>query len=519
MEKKQLAIKKLFDTLDEIPTDVVSQLYDMNRVVEITPIGVGNFVERHGLSQMMEVVEILPNGHYLTENADGDDIIVVAPEEVRIIFSEEMPNFDTMWCFSEPSLTNWLAQKSNLENVAWCGFRIYQHEKLGYLIGTDHDEYENLEKCFELLYDMLDLNWHLKDTYQLTQSADTIASYFETREVAMKALNEVSFHGLKSKMTDLKLERLDEIPYKLNEYVEQFPNLISRSNPFDKRFDGITIQIFKIGDLELHFSGQYPDDDEPVLSYDGVVTHYGIDQSEMGHYLEIESITHFKELMMSELDKQLAIKRGTSLEETLKSKEQQFDELITQIKGELKEQSDLFKLHHEDERAMALSFKLADSEWENGLILINKEGRYLSYDSDEGVDHLDTRSDDTLFKEEIDKFGALFFRGVAIAHHLNDQYQAVMDAGGQEAYDVKMKELADYEDEVYNEHSDERLQRDEDIRIADFIAKHETREFQNQSLTLKERLNQIKNEEQTSSHRESKQQTQKIGADQFGRCR
>jgi len=503
---KQQTVKKLFDVLHEIPTDVVLTLYRSKSVVEITPIGVGDFVERNDLSEMMEVLEILPNGHYLTENAEGDDTVVVAPEEVQIVFPEEVPDFDTMWNFNNPSLTNWVAQEGNLENVAWCGFRIYQHEKLGYLIGTNHDEPENLAKCFELLYDAMDLNWHLEDTYQLTQSTDTVASYFETKEVTMKALGEMSIHGLRSEIADLKIDHLYEIPYRLNEYVDQFPDLISRNDPFDKRFDGITIQVFKLGDLALHFSGQYPDDDVPVLSYDGMVTHYGIDQPEEGHYSEIENLAHFKELVMNELDKQLSIKKGIDLAEKIKSKEQQFDELVDHIKGEIKERPELFDLHHEDEKAMALAFKMADSEWENGLILINKKGRYLAYDSYEGFSLLDTRMDDALFKADIDKFGELFFSGLATAYSLNNQYQAVMDAGGQEAYDAKMKELADYENAMYDDHSDNRLQRDEDIRIADFSAKDEARDQQMQPLTLKERLSQIKSEEQGSSHLKPKQQ-------------
>lgn len=159
------------------------------------------------------------------------------------------------------------------------------------------------------------------------------------------------------------------------------------------------------------------------------------------------------------------------------NQKQQFDELICQMKDQIKDKPELFNLQYEDDKTISLAFKMTDKEWENGLILINKEERYLTFSSDRLLGAVDTKVDEITFKEDIKQFDELFSEGMAIADHLNLSYQEVMDAGGQEAYDAKMKELADYEDEVYNEHSDERLKRDENVRIADFIGKYEESEL------------------------------------------
>jgi len=508
--QKRQAVKNLFDVLHEIPTDVVLTLYRDGSVTEITPIRFGSSVERNDSSEMMEVIEILPNGHYLTETFDEYETLVVSPEEVRIVFPEEVPNFDTMWQFNDPNLIQWLEQLGNIDKIGDCGFRIYQYEELGYLLGMEHDNYENIEKCFELLYDAMDLNWHLVDSYQLIQSVDAIASnentiasnentitgYFETKEVTTKAFEEMMIHALKTEIISLEVDYLFEIPYELETFIERFPELISHDRPYGEKIGEIQITQFKIGELELRIN--YEDEDEPFLSYD---------RTELDHYSEIVSLAHFKELVISELDNQLTIKRGVNLAEKLKSKEQQFDELVGHIESEIKKRPGLFELHFEDEKAMALAFKMADSEWNNGLILINKEGRYLAYDTYEGFGLLNTRIDDALFKEQIDKFGELFSIGVATAYSLNNQYQAVMDAGGQVAYDIQMKKQADYKNAMHDDHSDERLQRDEDIRITNFIAKDRAKDQHVQPVTLKERLSQIKNnDERTAKNLKLKEQ-------------
>lgn len=203
------------------------------------------------------------------------------------------------------------------------------------------------------------------------------------------------------------------------------------------------------------------------------------------------------------------------------NKIQQFDELIDQMKDDIKENPELFNLHHEDDKTIALAFNLTDKDWENGLILVNKEERYLTYSSDRLLGTVDTTVDEITFMKDIKQFDELFSEGMAIADHLNFRYQEVMDAGGQEAYDEQMKELAVYEDEVYNEHTEDRLQRDEDIRIADFITKHEGEnlrkvktDFKRVAFDIlvdgikedvKERINRIENNELTLNNSKSKE--------------
>ena len=265
-----MAVKRLFDVLNEIPTDFVYPLYLNDSVIEVTPIRVGSFVTHHDDFDPVEVQELLPNGHYRTEMIDDGRSPIFAAEEVAIIFPEELPEYDIMWHF-DPSLNHWLNQTGSLEKIADCGFRIYQHEKLGHLIGTDHDEPEKLAKCFELLYNVLELNWHLEDTYQLTQSTDTVASYFETKEMMTKALSEMPMFKLKNEMT----EQLEQMNHEIDVYLSnaQLEIMLNRRDGVDVFsnvngfFDDFEKELADLIEVSIqHAHGWHSADDMEVVA-------------------------------------------------------------------------------------------------------------------------------------------------------------------------------------------------------------------------------------------------------------
>ena len=155
--------------LTRIPMSVVEKLANANEndLYEITPVSVydrvyiigGDYEDRSG-----EVV---------ARNTDGSlDVVLDGPTRERVSiepqylepeFDDRFPMWGTMWAFSDITDNEWLSGEylgPHFDEMADCGFRIYESEDYGYIFGIDGCGYDFYESHWVPLYRARGLKWH-----------------------------------------------------------------------------------------------------------------------------------------------------------------------------------------------------------------------------------------------------------------------------------------------------------------------------------------------------------------------
>lgn len=150
----------------QVPMSVVEKLQmqsDYSDITEITPpskydrisIWSGDYDGEHG-----EIVRHVDGDEY-TVQLDSDeypDPVTVFSDEFDVERDEGLPMWGVMWAFKNICDEEWL--ENNLQAVADCGFRIYESEDYGYLIGIDGAGYNFYEAHWIPLYKARGLHWH-----------------------------------------------------------------------------------------------------------------------------------------------------------------------------------------------------------------------------------------------------------------------------------------------------------------------------------------------------------------------
>lgn len=101
---------------------------------------------------------------YLVQFGSGDEMILHENQfvvERKTIF----PAWKTMWAFSEGIDREWLEGRyteSAIQEMANCGFRVYESEDYGYVFGIDGAGYNFYEHHWIPLYDARGLHWHVE---------------------------------------------------------------------------------------------------------------------------------------------------------------------------------------------------------------------------------------------------------------------------------------------------------------------------------------------------------------------
>lgn len=72
-----------------------------------------------------------------------------------------LPMWGTMWTFDTSLDDDWVQE--NLDTVYQCGFRVYEHENLGIIIGIDGGGYDFYEAHWIPLYKARGLRWHFEE--------------------------------------------------------------------------------------------------------------------------------------------------------------------------------------------------------------------------------------------------------------------------------------------------------------------------------------------------------------------
>ena len=154
---------------DAIPQDVIIKLLerDPDELQEITPpakydhvyICYGDHSGEYG-----EIVSVDPENEdaYIVELDGSHDRLSVEEGEFDVERDDFLPTWGTMW--SPPQIDqDWILGfdgNNHLQEVADCGFRIYEQEDYGVILGIDGAGYDFYESHWIPLYQARGLHWH-----------------------------------------------------------------------------------------------------------------------------------------------------------------------------------------------------------------------------------------------------------------------------------------------------------------------------------------------------------------------
>ena len=150
----------------QVPMSVVEKLQmqsDYTDITEITPpseydrisIFSGDYAGEDG-----EIVHHVGGDEYIVQlnSVKYPDPVTVFSDEFDVERDDVLPMWGTMWALNDRCDDDWL--ENNLQAVADCGFRIYESEDYGYLIGIDGAGYDFYEAHWIPLYKARGLHWH-----------------------------------------------------------------------------------------------------------------------------------------------------------------------------------------------------------------------------------------------------------------------------------------------------------------------------------------------------------------------
>lgn len=80
-----------------------------------------------------------------------------------------LPMWGTMWQFNEPCDNWWL--ENHLQEMADCGFRIYEQEDYGYIFGIDGCGYDFYEAHWIPLYEKRGFHWDDETVKEMEENA------------------------------------------------------------------------------------------------------------------------------------------------------------------------------------------------------------------------------------------------------------------------------------------------------------------------------------------------------------
>ena len=89
---------------------------------------------------------------------DYDDFKRLTEFDDEDEMNDYLPMWGTMWCFSDRSDEEWLAE--NIAAAKECGIIVYESEELGYCFGIDGAGYSFFEKHWKPFYLARGLKWH-----------------------------------------------------------------------------------------------------------------------------------------------------------------------------------------------------------------------------------------------------------------------------------------------------------------------------------------------------------------------
>lgn len=145
------------------PLNLITKLFksDVDDWHEITPIAINNRVFSCHFQESGQVIDIKTDETdtvlALVELDNGENITIEV-DALEVEHDDFFPMWGTMWTFGESLDDEWLTD--HLQDMANCGFRIYESEEFGYYFGIDGCGYDFYESHWIPLYKKRGLKWH-----------------------------------------------------------------------------------------------------------------------------------------------------------------------------------------------------------------------------------------------------------------------------------------------------------------------------------------------------------------------
>ena len=156
-----------------IPQGVVEKLMklDFDDVVEITPpskydrvyIYDGEYDGQHG--EIIGVSDEDEDVYVIQLDKDREEV-EVNKDDFEVDHDYLLPMWSTMWSFGDKLDEDWLLGRyceSHLQEMADCGFRIFEQEDFGVIFGIDGCGYDFYSEHWCPLYLARGLHWHKEE--------------------------------------------------------------------------------------------------------------------------------------------------------------------------------------------------------------------------------------------------------------------------------------------------------------------------------------------------------------------
>lgn len=146
--------------MNAIPQSVLVKLQqlDPDDLAELTPITKADRVYVCSAGEMGEVIAIDEDAEEYTVQLDNGETITTEGFDLEREDYDRFPMWGTMWSFSCSFDEDWAL--SHLEEMAACGFRLYESEDYGLVFGIDGCGYSFMSEHWVPLYKARGLRWH-----------------------------------------------------------------------------------------------------------------------------------------------------------------------------------------------------------------------------------------------------------------------------------------------------------------------------------------------------------------------
>lgn len=157
-------------TFNAIPQGLIQKLiqHDPDEVYEITPPGAGDHVYIYAGKHDGEYGEIVKRSPtdddvYIIELDGSDKKIRLRKDDFEVQRDDYLPMWGWVWTFGDHIDEEWANGEylgCHLQEMADCGFRIYEQEDLGLFFGIDGCGYDFYDAHWIPLYKARGLQWH-----------------------------------------------------------------------------------------------------------------------------------------------------------------------------------------------------------------------------------------------------------------------------------------------------------------------------------------------------------------------
>lgn len=166
------AAREWVNGFNEIPVGLLRKL-DPDELYEITPpakydkVHIYNGFHSGMYGEIVEKDETADEDNvYIVQLDETNECVAVSADDFEVQYDSWLPLWSTMWTFGERIDEEWATGEyigPHLQEMADCGFRIYEQEDLGIVFGVDGAGYSFMTAHFIPLYKARGLHWHKEE--------------------------------------------------------------------------------------------------------------------------------------------------------------------------------------------------------------------------------------------------------------------------------------------------------------------------------------------------------------------